>query len=183
MPSSKKKHIIWSSDIDLKNWVNKTKESMESEYPEICNAEECKGKDCYSCTAFYSHCVELNSIYLEDEYGNLNVSLDNNIVALADLGLWDGRKSGYRILGNNLNDIFRISEDYNTYYADGRNVYAECHHHDGTNHILYRKLKKGTNIDWFENLILKNDYKLSPQQISTYTESLLPYVKKIYGWT
>lgn len=182
MTSSSKKHIIWSSEIDLKDWILKTKENMESEYPFVCNAEECKGKDCYNCNTFYCHCVDTNDRYLEDERINLDVSLDGAVIAIASLGLWNGRKAGFRLLRPNLNAIFDIGEDYNTYYADGRNVYAECTHHDGTNHILYRKVKANIDLDWLSNFIIKNNYELTPQQISKYTESLLPYVKKVYGW-
>ena len=171
-------HIIYNSEIHLKDWVRDREEIMVDE--PFCST--CEHKKCLNCDTFYYRCVDFNNSYLEDERHNLDVSLDNNIIALADLGLWDGRKSGYKILGNNLSCIFNVSEDRNCYYADGRNVRAKCVHHDGTNHIVFRKLKKGVTIEQVENLMFKNNYSLTPSQISRYTESLRPYVADIYGW-
>ncbi len=171
-------HIIYNSEINLKDWV-KDREEIMAEEP-FCST--CEKKDCEHCDSFYYRCQDINNGYYYDDLDNLNRTLSNNIIALADLGLWSGRKKGYKILGNNLNCIFQISEQTNCYYADGRNVRAKCGHHDGTNNILFRKLKDGVTIPQIENLLFKNDYTLTPQQISKYTESLRPYVAKIYGW-
>lgn len=172
-----KRRIIHSDTINLKDWVGDRKDIMEDR--DCCNS--CRS-DCESCNDFYSTCVDLNSDYLSDERMNLNKSLDNYVIAFADLGLWNGRKPGYKILGSNLNSIFNISEDSNTYYADGYNIHSENAHHDGTNYIMYRKLKANVDRNTIEGILYKNNYKLTKQQISKYTESLLPYVKEIYGW-
>ena len=169
---------IHNSEINIRDWVKDREEIMVDE--PFCST--CKKKDCKGCSTFYYHCVELNNQYLYDERSNLYIPLSTNVIALAALGLWNGRKSGYKILGKNVNCIFDISEDENHYYADGRNIRAKCVHHDGTNYILYRKLKDGVTVEQIESLLLKNDYCLTPQQISKYTESLRPYVAKIYGW-
>ena len=42
---------------------------------------------------------------LEDERCNLNKSVEGVIVGFGDLGLWDGRRQGYQILGNNIANI------------------------------------------------------------------------------
>lgn len=169
---------IHNSEINIKDWVKDREEIMIDD--PFCSS--CEKKNCKGCDTFYYHCVELNNQYLYDERDNLYIPLSNNVIALADLGLWNGRKSGYKILGKNVNCIFDISEDENHYYADGRNIRAKCVHHDGTNYILFRKLKDGVGINQIENLLFNNDYSLTPQQISKYTESLRPYVAKVYGW-
>lgn len=175
------RRIIHSDSVNLKDWVGDRKEIMEGK--SCCKS--CKNNcenNCENCNDFYSVCADLNSDYFSDESLNLNKVLDNYVIAFADLGLWNGRKPGYRILGNNLNSIFNISEDSNTYYADGYNIHSENVHHDGTNYILYRKLKSSVDRSTIEYLLYKNNFKLTKQQISKYTESLLPYVKDIYGW-
>ena len=43
-------------------------------------------------------------------------------------------------------------------------------------------LKPNIDVSWFENFMYTHNYKLTSQQISQYTNSLLPYVKKVYGW-
>lgn len=142
--------------------------------------KDCKS-DCSSCNFFYSQCVSLNQSYFGDEFSNLNQPLGNYVVAFACLGLWNGVKSGYKVLGKNLNTIFQVSADSNTYYYDRYNVRATCVHHDGTNEILFRKLKDGIDKTWFENYMYQNNYELDSNQLSRYTDSLVPYVKSIYG--
>lgn len=174
------KRIIHTDEVNLKDWVDDRDEIMEGR--SCCR--DCSGskKKCLDCYDFDMTCQDINSTYLEDEKINLNKELDNYVVAFAELGLWDGKKSGFKVLSTNLNSIFNVRQDFNTYYADAYNIRASCSHHDGTNFILYRKLKKGINVSDFEVYMYKNNYKLSSQQLSKYTESLLPYVKTVYGW-
>ena len=39
---------------------------------------------------------EINNRYLDDERVNLNIQLDQPILVIADLGLWNGRRPGYQ---------------------------------------------------------------------------------------
>lgn len=174
------KHIIYTDEVNLKDWIDEREEIMDGH--SCC--EDCSGskEKCLDCYDFDMTCQDINSSYLGDEIMNLNKKLNNYVVAFAELGLWDGKKYGFRILSTNLNSIFNARQDFNTYYTDAYNVRATCCHHDGTNYILYRKLKKGIDVLDFEAFVQKNDYRLSSQQLSRYTESLLPYVKTIYGW-
>ncbi len=172
------KHIIYSSDINISDWLSDKDEIMYGN--EIC--KDCKVRNCKSCYGFYEECERLNEGYLEDDKDNLNVSLDNYVIALADLGLWNGRKPGYKMLSKNLSSIFDISGDRVKYYDDGRNIRGECVHHDGTNYILYRKLKSNVSVEQIERILYKNNYSLNSNQISRYTESLRPYVAEVYGW-
>ena len=120
-------------------------------------------------------------MYLDDEQANLNVLTDGRILVIADLGLWNGRKQGYRILNGNAKNIFSISEDYNEYYSDGYNIRANCVHHDGTNHIEYRVIREDRNI---QNLLdaICNGEEITRQKLNYYTRSLHPYVAQVYGW-
>lgn len=175
---SKKIHIIHDSEINIKDWIG-DREDIMAESP-FCPT--CEKKDCESCSSFYYRCQDINNSYYYDAVNELHKTLNNNIIALADLGLWSGRKNGIKILGTNLKCIFEVGEDRNKYYADAWNIRADCVHHDGTNHILFRKLKEGISAWQIEELAYKNNYTLTPQQISKYTESLRPYVAAIYGW-
>ena len=117
----------------------------------------------------------------EDEQLNLSKKLPNNIVALADLGLWYGRRSGYKIYSNNLNEILRCGGcDEFRVYVDQYNVKAEGYHHDGYNHVEYRELREDTNYQ----VLLDKLYSGIPvtrAEIRRYTKSLRPYIKDIYG--
>ena len=43
--------------------------------------------------------------HFDDEQSNLFKILDGRILCIADMGLWNGRRTGYKILGNNLNEV------------------------------------------------------------------------------
>ena len=78
----------------------------------------------------YGYCLDF-----DDEVGNLYKELDNRIIVIADLGLWNGRHSGYKVIGSNLNDIMYQSTDGNyKVWFDGHNVKARDSHHDGCNY-------------------------------------------------
>ena len=121
-------------------------------------------------------------MWFEDEELNLDKQLDGRILAIASMGLWNGRKSGYKILGNNLNEVLTssIGCDEKEVYCDAYNVYAEGYHHDGSNHVEFREIREDRNI---ENLLDKiySGQEVTRKEINYYTRSLRPYVKSIYG--
>ena len=115
---------------------------------------------------------------VNDDYyatrANFNIELDNNIVVIADLGLWNGRRSGYKVIGTNLNDTLRSFIDCASeleFYTDGYNYCATEYHHDGTNHYIFRVLKDGVDAEKLGN------YK----DIMKYTKSLKNVVNNVYG--
>lgn len=162
-----KKHIIWSN-IDLN--VNDWKDFLEEEYPDV--------EDKYEQ---YRLIEDLNYLYLEDEHANLNKKTDGRILVIADLGLWNGRRQGYKILNENVNNIFSTGEEYTEWYSDGYNIKAVASHHDGTNYYEYRVIREDRNIN---NLLdaIYNGEEITRKKLNYYTKSLHPYVAKIYGW-
>ena len=124
---------------------------------------------------------ELQSIYLDDERANLNVVADGRILIIADLGLWNGRRQGYRILGRRISDILSSDADYVEWYGDGHNIKATAAHHDGTNYYEYRVIREDRNI---QNLLdaIYNGEEITRKKLNYYTKSLYRDVAKIYGW-
>ena len=121
-------------------------------------------------------------MWFEDEQSNLFRILDGRIIAIADMGLWDGKRTGYKILGNNLNEVLTCGIGCNEkeIYCDGFNVYATGYHHDGRNHVEFREIREDRNI---ENLTdkLYSGIPVTRREINYYTRSLRPYVKQVYG--
>ena len=121
-------------------------------------------------------------MWFEDEQSNLYKNLDGRILCIADMGLWNGRRTGYKILGNNLNEILTagIGCDEKEVYCDSYNVYAHGYHHDGSNSVEFREIREDRNI---ENLLNKlyNNEEVTRKEINYYTRSLKPYIKQIYG--
>lgn len=161
--------IIWSNEnLDLDDW----RDFYKTEYPDIYVA----GED-----AMYEQMVQDNYEYLQDEIDNLDKPLNGRILVIADLGLWNGRRSGYKILSNNLNEIFKTRlGDYYKIYCDGYNVKMEDIHHDGTNVYTFREIKENRNIDKLLDRIY-NQQPVSSSILNYYTKSLRDYIWHIYG--
>lgn len=123
----------------------------------------------------------LLNMYLDDERENLNVSVDGRIIVIADLGLWYGRRQGFKLLGNRISDILSDDSDYIEWYVDGHNIKAIASHHDGTNYYEYRVVREDRNI---ENLLvaIQMGEKITRKKLNYYTKSLYKDVAKIYGW-
>lgn len=91
--------------------------------------------------------------YLGDERENLNITLENSIIVIADLVLWNGRHHGYRIIrSGNIADCLQTECNYVRWYVDGyKNLRADMIHHDGANHYLYREIKESVSDEQLEN--------------------------------
>ena len=78
---------------------------------------------------------EINGDYLDDERANLTVQLSQPILVVGDLGLWNGRRMGYKeIPSGNIRDCLYSDTDYSTWYVDRLgDLRCDAIHHDGTN--------------------------------------------------
>lgn len=121
-------------------------------------------------------------MWFEDETSNLYKILDGRILAIANMGLWNGRRAGYKILGNNLNEVLTstIGCDDKEVYCDAYNVCAIGYHHDGYNTVEFREIREDRDIDRLLNKIYNNE-EVTRREINYYTKSLRKYVKQIYG--
>jgi len=157
------KHIIWTNDLNYDDW----RDDLESEYPEL--TEEQRINLMY----------EINNDYFNDEQVNLNKDLKGEIIAYGTLGLWDGTRTGYKIIKErNLNAIMEGHFcDCLTWYVEGEEVKCDDVHHDGTNHYTYRML----TIDSYDFEEYAWEHTLH-EAIEKYTEPLGHYVAEIYGF-
>lgn len=169
-----KKHIIWSNmDLNIEDW--------RDDYKEYIEANEIDA-DVNDDDAVYDWMTETNSLYFDDEYINLNKELEGRILVISDLGLWYGRRQGYRILGTNIHDILYTGcGEYMEFYGDGHNIKGTSHHHDGTNYYLYRVIREDRNIDKLLNAIY-NGEEITSSKLNYYTKSLYKAVANVYGW-
>lgn len=121
-------------------------------------------------------------MWFDDETSNLYKVLDGRILAIANMGLWNGRRAGYKILGNNLNEVLTstIGCDDKEVYCDAYNVCAIGYHHDGYNTVEFREIREDRDIDRLLNKIYNNE-EITRREINYYTKSLRPYIKKVYG--
>lgn len=169
-----KKHIIWSNmNLDIEDWRDAYKEYLEEN-----GFDERHDND----DDLYKWMMETNDEYLGDEQMNLDKVVEGRILVIADLGLWDGRKSAYKIVGSgNIKDILSFTYDYAEFYGDGYNIRGTEVHHDGINRFLYRVIREDRNVN---NLLdeIYNGKEISKSKLNYYTKSLYPFVKAVYGW-
>lgn len=126
---------------------------------------------------------EADSLLFGDERMNLNKVLDGRILVIADLGRWNGRFQGYKLIGRNLQDILSATGDDEVHvYSDGKNIRAEGYDHDCHSYYLFREIRD--DIDNIDPLLIDiyNGETISNRHLGRYTRSLAPYVASIYGW-
>ena len=169
-----KKRIIWSNiDLNPEDWKEDYEECA------ICNGWD---EDTSDPDNLYKYMMDTNMMYLDDERTILNRQLNGRILIIADLGLWNGRKQGYKIIeGNIANILYDSNVDFIEWYADGYNIRATAHHHDGTDYYLYREIREDRNIQILLDDIY-NGRKITKAKLNYYTRSIRPYVAKIHGW-
>lgn len=163
------KQIIWSSDY---LFDDKAREEYENSQRDMLNDEGYNVSD--------ADWADVINNYLSDERMNLDKHIDGVVMAFADLGLWNGRRQGYKILGHNINGIFNVSEDEYEWYGDGFNIRGNLTHHDGTHYVLYRVAKDFDEAERIGEMIYNRE--IDEADFRKKTRSLYPYVAEIYGW-
>ena len=157
---------IWSSTANVDDY----RDFLIEEHPDVVDEHEKQ-----------QLVDELNQTYLDDELENLKRPLDNDILVIANLGLWNGRRTGYRYLGRDLTDIFEAHNDETRYYVDRYNVRATGAHHDGVNHYTFRELRPDVERDNPLVAAIAAGRPITSQFINRYTRSLRPHVAAVYG--
>ena len=135
---------------------------------------------------FYQFVYDYYEDWIDCEKANLNVLLDENIIAIASVGLWNGRVRGYKELSNKLSDIFScfLSCEESMFYAEKGNVSGKGIHHDGSNCITYRKWREKASYEMREKTLdaIRGQSNKAESLIKRYTQSIYPDVAKVYGW-
>lgn len=173
-----KKHVIWESQPELNettiSYVRADMKEMEVDNADMMSDDEVE--------RYFIDVI--NADQLDCERYTLDQQLPGKVIAIADLGRWNGRCQGYRIMGENLNEVLRSHVNGLSdlcVFGDGYNIRANESHHDGINHYLYRMLRPNVN----EEPLLEAIYSgkpVSSSMLNHYTRSLYPYAARIYGW-
>jgi len=165
------RHIIWSNyDLDYEDW----RDDLEAKYPELTEDQR------------IALMYEINGDYLDDERVNLNIQLSQPILVIGDLGLWHGRRSGYKeIESGNIRDCLYADTDYSTWYVDRLgDLRCDAIHHDGTNHYLYRAYKDGvreSQIDLLKDKLYRGI--ATRADVTRITRRLGDDIARVYGFS
>lgn len=173
------KHIVWSNyNLNLEDWIDDLKEMLTEE-----------GVDCsdWNDSKFLDMINEVNNNYFDDERCNLNIPTEGRIIEIADVGLWDGRRVGYKLLNeHNIRACLNLKRgcEYGEWWVDSHNnLRSSQTHHDATHYILYREVKPEISSDQLDNFCWKlYKGKATSRDITKYTRSLGKRVKDVYGW-
>ena len=164
------RHVIWSNmNLNFDDWAD----DLRAEYPY-------ESED-----GLYELMHEINGAYLDDERQNLDIQMNQPILVIADLGLWNGRRDGYKeIMSGNIKDCLYSNTDITEWYVDKHgDLRADAIHHDGTNHYLYRVYKDNVSDTKKENLKNKiYESTATRSDITRITKRLGDEIAKVYGW-
>ena len=157
--------------LDLEDW----RDFLTESYPELSNNE----------SKLYELMHELNADFPNDERRNLDIPLSQPILVIGDLGLWNGRVKGCKLLrSGNIRDCLFSKADMAEWYVDrNSDLRADAIHHDGTNHYLYRVFKRGVTDAQIENLQDKIYCRRATRaDITRLTQRLGDGIAAVYGF-
>lgn len=116
---------------------------------------------------------------LDDEKQNLDIEVNGKIVCIASIGRWNGRYDGYKLLGNNISDIFQKfvqGHSYARWYMNEKDeICGEEIHHDATNYYTYRMIAE-QDVEQFEQADNPFDWLMQ------HSKPIAENVKQVYGW-
>ena len=172
----KTEHIIFDNyDVCSEDDLKKCKELfLEDGYAEEDITEEMITNRCY----------DNYDVWFDDEREQLwNIS-EGEVIAIADVGRWNGRVTGYKEL-KSLEDVLYSSCDYEKVYVDANgDLHKKESHHDGNNYILYRYWKEGITEQQRENFLNKiYEGEVTSRDITRYTRKAGIGIANTYGWT
>ena len=132
----------------------------------------------------YEECRFMNETWFEDEKSELKRVSEGEVLAIADLGGWNGRCTGYKEL-ESLEEVLCSSCDYERVYVDSNgDLRKDESHHDGNNSILYRYWKEGLTEQQKENFLNKIYHgKCTRKDITRYTRKAGVGIADAFGWT
>lgn len=128
---------------------------------------------------------EVFSANEEFEYDELSYSLKQpqfeDLLVLADIGLWNGRRVGYKECSGD--SITNGEYDYFTYSVEKGNLRVKGIHHDGTNFMLVRRWRENMSFDSRERFMshLYNG-TATPSMTNYYTEAIGNELMEVLGW-
>ena len=169
--------IIWSNmNLDLDEWREDMREQLEMNGTDSADITE---------DMLYEEMLRTNDDLLDDERCNLNVQLSEPIIVIADLGRWNGRFQGYKMIeSGNISDCLYSDTDYTEWFVDKNGEFkADAAHHDGQNHYLYRVFKDGVTGEQIEDLQDKIfSGTVTKADIDRVTRPIGLDIAKVYGF-
>ena len=114
------------------------------------------------------------------------ISADEGMIVIADLGLWYGRRSGYKeVKGYTVDKAMTALYNYDDVemYVEDGDLHMVGYHHDGCNSMIVREWRRGLTDDQKEKFMNALYYgKATEKMIKWYTKGLGKKISAYYGW-
>ena len=155
-------------------------ENMEEE--KNCLLEDGFTEEEITDSMLMDRCYENDRIFFDDELYALERLSEGRLIAIAELGRWNGRFSGYKEI-KSLEETLYSSCDYERLYVDSNgDLRKEESHHDGSNSILYRYWKEGITDEQKEKFMDKiYNGECTQKDITRYTRKAVIEIACYYG--
>lgn len=165
------RYVIWES---YPEFDDESREWLHNEHPSFSDSEL---ED-----VFYGG--NSDELYFIRE--ELSIQLGHPIFVIADLGLWNGRRQGYKeISSGNIADCLYAEGDNTVWYVDEYgDLRCDDTHHDGTNHYLYREWLGGVS-EKDKEAFLEKIYNGQPSfrcELERVTRAIGWDIAELYGW-
>ena len=177
-----REQILWDSQTNNVNWLNEYKSYAEENDIAIPKEDD----EIIESDDFLNWVNEMNYIYLadiRDVFSYIDKKYpQNGYIAIADLGLWNGRRSGYKKYSFLERMLYTDCDEAKWYIDETNDLRAVMYHHDGTNYIRYREWKSwvsDNDKEIFVNKIYNNDF--TEEDVKKYTKSIGQKIKKYYN--
>ena len=131
----------------------------------------------------YDECEFSDQSWYDDAETDLFLCDRGELVAIANLGRYNGRYSGYKILKSLPEVLYSDCDDEELYIDSNGDLRKNESHHDGNNSILYRYWKEGlsdTQKDNFLNKIYNGE--CNQKDITRYTRKAGIEIAAVSGW-
>lgn len=111
---------------------------------------------------------------------DVDKEISGHIVAIADVGTWNGRKFGIKELISieNLFDAFQHVDDVKIFLEDGE-LKAIGYHHDGTNYVTFREILPEYYYEDIEEVFYDKQDNAKAEILTKYTAPLGKYFKDV----
>ena len=128
----------------------------------------------------YNEIEECNCIAFKDdrfEFATRDKHIEGTVIAVANVGLWNGRKDGIKVL-QGFEDVMDFMTRYDEFkiYIDRYNIKGIGHHHDGTDYLTFREVHPRYFRDDIEDIFLSYDGDVD-RFVKNCTRSLRKYTK------
>ncbi len=161
-------------DLNLDKFKEDYKDFLEEE--NLLDADEAE---------LYELMYSFDEMDFDDFFTQCDIQLEDGIVVIADIGRWNGRASGYKVVrSGNVQDILHSDCDYAKWYVDSyKNLRFEGAHHDGRNYYLYRTWKNTISEEQKENFLDKiYEGAVTSRDITRYTKRIGDVVLERLGY-